>query len=407
MYFDAKKRTQKLGKEFQKFKEAHLKIFHVYLALLEHLLQKLRRILFSYFSIFYAETSEILKWIQEPMKKIRGSIDTILNAFFNTVPVIRQIEDLESIMKKHDPELLERHFAELACIAIERIRFPSPLDPRLLKFPWVHKRKDHEDTIDLLRITFSETIPNYNLEFWEQENQCSFDRASKLFQNFGCPRKTLYEEFFEQSDEFFKLLEPIVSDLDRKMKIYHHHRSFSGILEILKRRIPVELTRVNQVDATMIYTAQISNPEVKFDVFKAARDLNKVYIDLEPIRKRCLPVSPALIGFHAVLFEKKVVVAMVREKRITVDAPLNQHPLPDIRTIEFHGTKCIGRIWIHEDKFLRIGLRTKKDSDGDWLMVEMDLERLKHQKAFEIVETDLIRKSFGKLKRELDDVGGN
>ncbi|ULU08469.1 hypothetical protein L3Y34_019575 [Caenorhabditis briggsae] len=287
------------------------------------------------------------------------------------------------------------------------IRFPSPLDPRLLKFPWVHKREDHEDTIDLLRITFSETIPNYNLEFWEQENQCSFDRASKLFQNFGCPRKTLYEEFFEQSDEFFKLLEPIVSDLDRKMKIYHHHRSFSGILEILKRRIPVELTRVNQVDATMIYTAQISNPEVKFDVFKAARDLNKVYIDLEPIRKRCLPVSPALIGFHAVLFEKKVVVAMVREKRITVDAPLNQHPLPDIRTIEFHGTKCIGRIWIHEDKFLRIGLRTKKDSDGDWLMVEMDLERLKHQKAFEIVKTDLIRKSFGKLKRELEDVGGN
>ncbi|CAO4384820.1 unnamed protein product [Caenorhabditis nigoni] len=91
-------RTQKLGEEFQKFKKAHLKIFHVHLALLERLLQKLRRMLFSVFSIFYAETSEILKWIRVPMKKIRESINTIWNASFNTVPVIRKIESLEDFI---------------------------------------------------------------------------------------------------------------------------------------------------------------------------------------------------------------------------------------------------------------------------------------------------------------------
>ncbi|PIC49060.1 hypothetical protein B9Z55_007795 [Caenorhabditis nigoni] len=402
-------RTQKLGKEFQKFKEAHLKIFHVHLALLEHLLQKIRRIFISYFSIFYAETSESLKWIREPMKKIRGSIGTILNAFFNTVPVMRQIEDLEDAMKKHDPEVIERHIAELACIAIERIRFPSSLDPRLQNFPWVNKLKDHEDTIDLLRFTFAETIPNINLELWEQENRSSFERASKLFGNFGCPRKTLYEEVFEQSNEFFKLLEPIVSkkDTDVKMKIYHIHRSFTGILEILRRQIPVQLTRMNQVDATMIYTALISNPKVEFDIYEAARDLNKIYKGLEPIRKWCLPVPPALIGFHAALFEKKIVVAMVREKRIRKVVSVHQYPLPNIRTLKFKGTACIGRIWIHEERFLRIALRTDKDFDGDWLMVEMPQRLLKHQKAFEIVEMDLIRKSFGKLKRELEDVEDN
>ncbi|CAO4367435.1 unnamed protein product [Caenorhabditis nigoni] len=391
-------RTQKLGKEFQKFKETHLKIFHVHLALLEHLLQKIRRILFSYFSIFYAETSESLKWIREPMKKIRGSIGTILNAFFNTVPVMRQIEDLEDVRRKHDPEVIEKHIAELACIAIERIRFPSPLDPRLQKFPWVNLLKDHEDTIDLLRISFAETIPNYNLESWEQENRLTFERASKLFQNFGCPRKTLYEEFFSQSDGFFKLLEPLMAgqEIDRKMKIYHLHRSFSGILEILRKQVPVQLTRVNQVDATMIYTALISNPRVEFDLYDAARDLDKIYKGLEPIRKWCLPVPPALIGFHAALFEKKVVVAMVREKRIRKVIPVHQYPLPDIRTLKFKGTECIGRIWIHEERFLRIALRTDKDSDGDWLMVEMPQRLLEHQKAFKIVDMDLIRKSFGK-----------
>ncbi|PIC16605.1 hypothetical protein B9Z55_023156 [Caenorhabditis nigoni] len=405
--------------QFEYFHMIYQKVFNLNLHLFEHLLHQISKHTFTPYALHHAEHKGDLSKIQATLSRIKSGLQTVMNSFFNPEPMKRQIHELRQLSEFCQKAEMDCHIATLGRYAIERIRVPQSVGKVFDDYPWVNQSV-HKDTIDLLRFDSGETVPDgFDSRTFNRQLMKNFynpidviEQSTTLLPKGESAELNLYNAFYAQCDAFFAKFErmmPRGGAMDPKMKTYHQHQAFIRLYKIAKGNRIVDrtdVTRMNDTDVIMLYTAFVSNPDVETDAGADLDCLNQLYMQLSKQKAVPCPINPSLIGTTFVVFDHHLVVSMVREPFIFLaDLHFKFTPMRSRgRIVEAVSGSCVVNLLMdsNSDK-VRIEMRPKSVTcKGDRLCFELDHETLANAGSIEGVMQMVVTKHFNKLQEQFE-----
>ncbi|ULT80849.1 hypothetical protein L3Y34_011019 [Caenorhabditis briggsae] len=404
--------------QFEYFHMIYQKVFNLNLHLFEHLLHQISKHTFTPYALHHAEHKGDLTKIRTVLARMKIDLPTVMNSFFNIEPMKRQIHELRQLSEFCQKSEMDCHIATLGRYAIERIRVPQSAEKVFDDYPWINQSV-HKDTIDLLRFDSGETVPDgFDSRTFNEQLMKNFYNPIDVFEQSTTLRPkgesaelNLYNAFYTQCDGFFAKFERMMPHgaMDPKMKTYHQHQAFIRLYEIAKGNRIVDrtdVTRMNDTDVIMLYTAFVSNPDVETDAGADLDCLNQLYMQLSKQKAVPCPINPSLIGTTFVVFDHHLVVSMVREPFVFLaDLHFKFTPMRSRgRIIEAVSGSCVINLLMdsNSDK-IRIEMRPKSvQTKGDRLCFELDHETLARAGSIDGVLKIVVSQRFNKLQEQFE-----